>query len=90
MTSSFFTVDCSQQLFHSSYLTVAFSQLTAKVNTPLGGVWFKNIREQNDFVPDFENRMDSLRIWKKERSRSDFLFGWRNISAHVTEPFNTI
>jgi hypothetical protein len=90
MTSSFFTVDCSQQLFHSSYLTVVFSQLTAKVNTPLGGVWFKNIREQNDFVPDFENRMDSLRIWKKERSRSDFLFGWRNISAHVTEPFNTI
>jgi hypothetical protein len=41
----------------------------------LGGVWFRNMREWDGSVPDFENGKAPFRVWKQERSHSDFLFG---------------
>jgi hypothetical protein len=41
----------------------------------------KNLIEWNDSIPDFDNVIASLHVWRKEQSRSEFLFGWTNVNA---------
>jgi hypothetical protein len=38
--------------------------VTMKIEPNLGGIWFRNMRERSCSIPDIENRITLLRVWR--------------------------